>query len=78
MLNYIKSKYRDVKCGLIIGYGLNIMYLKNNFDFNIVSYHYCKRISNDKLTIIFNIDKNNCKLDSDVYLITNSSFKFII
>ena len=78
LLNYIKSKYRDVKCGLIIGYGLNIMYLKNNFDFNIVSYHYCKRISNDKLTIIFNIDKNNCKLDSDVYLITNSSFKFII
>ena len=52
LLNYIKSKYRDVKCGLIIGYGLNIMYLRNNFDFNIVSYHYCKRISNDKLTLI--------------------------
>ncbi len=78
LLNYIKSKYRDVKCGLIIGYGLNIMYLKNNFDFNIVSYHHCKRISNDKLTFIFNLNKDNSKLDSDMYLITNSSFKFII
>lgn len=78
LLNYIKSKYRDVKCGLIIGYGLNIMYLRNNFDFNIVSYHYCKRISNDKLTFIFNLNKDKSKLDSDMYLITNSSFKFII
>ncbi len=76
LLNYIKSKYKDIKCGLIIGYGLNIIQLKNNFDFNIVSYRYYNQVNSSKLTFIFNTDKNNYDLNYNTYLITDTSFKF--
>lgn len=76
LLNYIKSKYKDIKCGLIIGYGLNIIHLKNNFDFNIVSYRYYNQVNSSKLTFIFNTDKNNYDLNHNTYLITDTSFKF--
>lgn len=76
LLNYIKSKYKDIKCGLIIGYGLNIIHLKNNFDFNIVSYRYYNQVNSSKLTFIFNTDKNNYDLNYNTYLITDTSFKF--
>ncbi len=76
LLNYVKSKYKNVKCGLIIGYGLNLIHFKNNLDFNIVSYHYYKRVDSSKLTFIFNLDKNNYELNHNVYLITDISFKF--
>ena len=75
LLNYIKSKYKSIKCGLIIGYGLNTLYLKNNFDFNIISYSYYNKIKN-KLTFIFNLRKNNYKLDNNVYIITDYAYKF--
>lgn len=76
LLNYVKSKYKNVKCGLIIGYGLNLIHFKNNLDFNIVSYHYYKQVDSSKLTFIFNLDKNNYELNHNVYLITDTSFKF--
>lgn len=76
LLNYIKSKYKNVKCGLIIGYGLNTIHLKNNFDFNIVSCHYYKQVNNSKLTFVFNIGKNNYDFNHNIYLITDNSFKF--
>lgn len=77
LLNYIKSKYKNIKCGLIVGYGLNIIYLKNNFDFNIVSYHCYKQVDSNKLTFIFNLNKNNYQLNNDTYLITNNSFDIV-
>lgn len=76
LLNYVKSKYKSVKCGLIIGYGLNLIHFKNNLDFNIVSYHYYKQVDSSKLTFIFNLDKNNYELNHNAYLVTDTSFKF--
>ena len=76
LLNYVKSKYKNVKCGLIIGYGLNLIHFKNNLDFNIVSYHYYKQVDSSKLTFIFNLDKNNYELNHNAYLVTDTSFKF--
>lgn len=76
LLNYVKSKYKNVKCGLIIGYGLNLIHFKNNLDFNIVSYHYYKQVDSSKLTFIFNLDKNNYELNHNAYFITDTSFKF--
>ncbi len=76
LLNYIKSKYQNIKCGLIIGYGLNIIHLKNNFDFNIISSFYYKQASNSKLTFVFNTDKNNYEFNHNIYLITDTGFKF--
>ncbi len=73
LLNYIKSNYSNIKCGLIIGYGLNTLYLKNSFDFNIVSYKYISKISNDKLTFAFNSD--NKVLSSNIYLISDKCYK---
>ena len=76
LLNYIKSKYSYIKCGLIIGYGLNILYIKNNFDFNIVSYHYYNIINDKKATFVFNV-KNKLLLKNDCYLISDESYKYI-
>lgn len=74
LLNYIKNNYKNIKCGLIIGYGLNILYLKNNYDFNIVSSYYLNKIDSSKLTFIFN-DKNSIKLNDNLYLISDNSYE---
>lgn len=73
LLNYIKDKDKNIKCGLIIGYGLNSLYLKNKFDFNIVSYHYINKIDKNKLTFIFNASKNN--INDKNYLISDNCFE---
>ena len=75
LLNYIKSTYKNIKCGLIIGYGLNALYLKNQFDFNIISSYYHSKVDNKKLTFIFNINKKYSSNSNDQYLISDNSYK---
>lgn len=75
LLNYIKSKYKNIRCGLIIGYGLNSLKINNNFDFNIISYYYHNKINNSKLTFVFNITKK-VSLNNNFYLISDTSYKF--
>lgn len=39
-IKYFSTKHKDIKCGLIIGAGLNKNHIINNFDFNSVSFRY--------------------------------------
>lgn len=44
-INYFSKKY-NYKCGLIIGKRVNVDYLENDFDFNMISYKYKGEIPN--------------------------------
>lgn len=77
LLNYIKSKYKNIKCGLIVGYGLNIMYLKNKFDFNVVVPKYYKKIDKNKSTFVFDIKNNDKNINNYDYIISDNCYKFI-
>ena len=43
-IKYFSKRHKKIKCGLIIGKTINQKYLKNNFDFNSISYRYKGKI----------------------------------
>ena len=73
LLTYLKGNYPNVKCGLIIGYGLNTLKINNNFDFNIVSSKYINKIKKKDYNFVFGV-KNIDSLKDDVYLITDEAY----
>lgn len=73
LLTYLKNNYPNIKCGLIIGYGLNTLKINNEFDFNIVSGKYINKIQNQKYNFVFGV--NYVKdLKENFYLITDESY----
>jgi glycerophosphoryl diester phosphodiesterase len=77
LLTYLKNNYPSVKCGLIIGYGLNTLKINNNFDFNIVSSKYINKFKKKDYNFVFGIKEENLnKLKADTYLITDDAYLF--
>lgn len=73
LLTYLKNNYPNIKCGLIIGYGLNTLKVNNNLDFNIVSSKYINKIKRKDYNFVFGIKEDINKLKEDTYLITDES-----
>lgn len=76
LLNYLKNNYPYIKCGLIIGYGLNKLSVNNTFDFLVLSSSNLY-LSNKKDSIfVFGLKKEELKkITKDVYLITDESYR---
>lgn len=73
LLTYLKNNYPSIRCGLIIGYGLNALKINNQFDFNIVSGTYINKIKRKDYNFVFGIkDKKNLK--DDIYVITDEAY----
>ena len=76
LLNYLKNNYPNIKCGLIIGYGLNKLNINNKFDFLIVSSNNLHLLNKKECVFIFGIkEKDLKKIKKEVYLITNESYR---
>ncbi len=79
----IKSKYPKYKCGLIIGYLMNINKKIDNFDFCLYSYNYIDFIDKKKDIFIFNINNKDKllfiknKIIEPYYIISDKSYKLI-
>ena len=72
-ITHFKNKYNNIKCGLIIGGGINIKHINNNLDFNLISYRYKGKIPN-KETFIWTV--NNIKdIKKEYNIITDKSKK---
>ena len=77
LLTYLKNNYPNIKCGIIIGYGLNTLKINNQFDFNIVSSKYINKIKKKKYNFVFGVkDEDINKLKDDIYLITDFPYLF--
>lgn len=76
LLTYLKSNYPSVKCGLIIGYGINTLRINNKFDFNIVSNKYINKINKKDYNFVFGIKEDVSKFKNYMYLITDKSYSF--
>lgn len=63
LLTYFKDTYH-YPCGLIIGLGQNLDKLYNHFDYNIVTYPYKDRVSNQKETFLWTINQKKEDLSS--------------
>lgn len=72
LINYFHTKYH--KCGLIIGLGQNIKRIYNHFDYNIVTYHYRKRVSK-KETFLWTINEEKEELEN-YNIITDRPYLF--
>lgn len=76
LLTYLKNNYKNVKCGLIIGFGLNKLKSINNFDFLVLSSNNLDFINQKHEVFVFGIKFNKLSNIKDgVYLITDESFK---
>lgn len=75
LLTYLKNNYPNIKCGLIIGYGINTLKINNEFDFNITSNKYVNKIVEKEYNFIFGIKKIN-DLKNNIYLITDVAHMF--
>ena len=73
LLTYLKNNYPNIKCGLIIGYGLNTLKINNKFDFNIVSSRYINKTKKKEYNFIFGVKDINT-LKEDIYLITDEAY----
>lgn len=72
LIKYFSTKYN--KCGLIIGYGMNIKKIYNHFDYNILTYKY-RNIYNKKEIFLWTI--NEQKEDLKKYnIITDNPYLF--
>lgn len=72
LIKYFSTKYN--KCGLIIGYGMNIKKIYNHFDYNILTYKY-RNIYNKKEIFLWTI--NEKKEDLKKYnIITDNPYLF--
>lgn len=78
LLTYLKNNYPNIRCGLIIGYGLNKLKATNNFDFLVLSSHNLEFIDKKKYTFIFGIKNTDIsKLKNNTYLITDESYNYL-
>ena len=74
LLTYLKNNYPNVKCGLIIGYGLNTLKINNDFDFNMVSNKHVNKLKRKEYNFVFGVNKSDInKLKEDTYLITDEA-----
>lgn len=74
LLTYLKSNYPSIKCGLIIGYGLNKLKRVNNFDFLVLSFSNLKLINKNKENFIFGFKDYEVDKIKEYYLITDKSY----
>jgi len=78
LLIYLKNNYRSIRCGLIIGYGLNKFKYINNFDFLVLSSKNLDLLNRKKYNFIFGIKENQLGTNlKNIYLITDKSYKFL-
>lgn len=78
LLTYLKNNYPSIKCGLIIGYGLNALKINNNFDFNIVSNKYINKLKKKNYNFVFGVKEEELnKLKEDTYLITDDAYSIV-
>ncbi|MBE6151703.1 MAG: hypothetical protein E7165_00095 [Firmicutes bacterium] len=76
LLNYLKNNYPYIKCGLIIGYGLNKLNINNTFDFLVVSSNNLHLLNKKDSIFVFGLKKEDLnKITKDIYLITDKSYR---
>ncbi len=71
-LKYFHEKYKNIKCGLIIGAKINKKYIVNDFEFNSISYKYKGNIPN-KETFIWTVNKPEYIKNKDENIITDNA-----
>ena len=76
IVTLFKKRYSSYRVGLIIGYMLNVDRIHNSFDFNLIHYHFVKRIGNKMSFIwtvndkfVYNVVKRYCS-----YIITDKAY----
>jgi len=78
LLMYLKSNYPNIKCGLIIGYGLNKLKPINSFDFLVLSSQNLRFLSTKKYNFIFGVkDIETIKSNNNIYFITDKSIDVV-
>lgn len=78
LLNYLKSNYPFIKCGLIIGYGLNMLKINNNFDFYVIQYRLLELLPPKKDIFVFSVPTNiSLKISNETKIITDTAYKFL-
>lgn len=78
LLTYLKNNYDNIKCGLIIGYGLNKLKTINSFDFLVLSSSNLEFINMKKYCFVFGVkDDDLYKLNQNIYLITDKCFDIV-
>ena len=79
-LKYFYKKYKNIKCGLIVGANLNKKYINNEFNFNSVSYKYKGKLP-DKETFIWTINNPKEIKNKNENIITDKAkqiFEYLI
>lgn len=79
IINMFKTKYKNNKTGLIIGYMINVDKIYNNLDFNSLQYNLIKRINKKKEKFIWTINdkktlKKIIKYDININIITDKAY----
>lgn len=83
LIKKIKSKYSNYKCGLIIGYLMNIKNIDKKLDFFLYSYNYIDLINYNKEIFIFTINNKDklAKLENKIkepyYIISDNAYLLI-
>lgn len=83
LIKKIKSKYSNYKCGLIIGYLMNIKNIDKKLDFFLYSYNYIDLIDYNKEIFIFTINNKDklAKLENKIkepyYIISDNAYLLI-
>lgn len=78
LLTYLKNNYPNIKCGLIIGYGLNKLKANNNFDFLVLSSHHIELANKKKYSFVFGMKNSDInRLKENIYLITDESYRVV-
>lgn len=78
LLTYLKNNYDNIKCGLIVGYGLNKIKIINSFDFLVLSSGNLEFINIKKYCFVFGIKEGDLnKLNQNSYLITDKCFDIV-
>lgn len=76
LLLYLKNNYKNIKCGLIIGFGLNKLKMINNFDFLVLSSSNLEYLNKKPYNFVFGIKNNKItNLPTNIYLISDESYK---
>jgi len=76
LLTYLKNNYNNIKCGLIIGYGMNKLKYINNFDFLVLSHKKLALLNKKNYNFVFGIKNSEVpKLPEEIYLISDESYK---
>ena len=71
-LNYFYKKYKNIKCGLIVGTKINKNHIINNFEFNSVSFKYKGKIPN-KETFFWTVNHPKEIINKNENIITDKA-----